>query len=104
MAFVNAMREVDMSDAPPRSPIYLDEYNNAVQNVYVRQITLDEDGNLYNKALYTVKEVSQFGPYDPAVYMSFPEDVGNYPVNKRNEMPEELLQVDEDYEFIPFVD
>jgi branched-chain amino acid transport system substrate-binding protein len=101
LAFVEAMREVDMSDAP-RSPLYLDDYNAVVQNVYIRQVALDENGELYNKVLYTVEEVSQFGPYDPELYMSYPEDVGNYPPQTRAQMPAEMLQVEQDYVFIPF--
>jgi len=101
MAFVEAMRQVDMSDAP-RSPLYLDDYNAAVQNVYIRQVSLDENGELYNKGIYRVEEVSQFGPYNPEIYMSYPEDVGNYPPDTRAQMPADLLQVEKDYEFIPF--
>src|SRR5690606_28430212 len=100
-ALVAAMREVDLSDTP-RGPVSLDDYNAAVQNVYIREVARDANGQLYNKGLVTVKAVSQFGPYDPDVYMSFPEDSGSNPPDHRSQMPEQLLNVDTEYEFLPF--
>src|SRR5690606_37281055 len=100
-ALVKAMRAVDMSDEP-RGPVSLDDYNAAVQNVYVREVAQKDDGTLYNKGVVTVKNVSQFGPYDPKGYMSHPADDGTNPPDLRNDMPEALLTVEKDYEFIPF--
>ena len=101
LAFAQAMGEVDMSDAP-RGPIYLDEYNAVVQNVYIREVAMNENGELSNKGLVTVKEVNQFVPYDPAFYMEQPMDVGNYPPDHRGDIPEVMLKVEKDYEFLPF--
>lgn len=100
-ALVEAMRNVDLSDAP-RGAIHLDEYNAAVQNVYIREVALDENGVLYNKGVAKVEGVSQFGPYDAELYMSAPEDAGNYPPGRNTDMPAEFLEVDEDHVFLPF--
>ncbi len=64
-ALVDAMLKVDMTD-DPRGPVTLDPtYHSAIGNVYIREVTQAEDGTLYNKGIWTVKNVSQFGPYDP---------------------------------------
>lgn len=100
-ALVAAMRSVDMSDEP-RGPVKLDDYNAAIENVYIRQVALGSDGVMYNKGLFTAKNVSQFGPYDPKVYMKQPADGRTNPPDLRVEMPPEMLQVARDYEFVPF--
>lgn len=100
-ALVKAMRAVDMSDEP-RGPVSLDDYNAAVQNVYIREVAQKDDGTLYNKGVVTVKNVSQFGPYDPKAYMGHPADDSKNPADLRKDMPEALLKVEKDYEFIPF--
>lgn len=98
---VKAMHAVDMSDAP-RGPLSLDQYNAVVENVYIREVTIGKDGKLFNKGLFTVKNVSQFGPYDPKVYMKQPADSGSNPPDKRSEFPVEMLRVSKDYQFLPF--
>ena len=100
-ALVKAMRAVDLSDEP-RGPVKLDDYNAAVENVYVRQVTLGLDGAMYNKGLFTAKDVSQFGPYNSKVYMQQPADGRTSPSELRPAMPEQMLQVGKDYEFVPF--
>lgn len=100
-ALVAAMRSVDMSDEP-RGPVKLDDYNAAIENVYIREVALGSDGVMYNKGLFTAKNVSQFGPYDPKVYMKQPADGRTSPPDLRAEMPSEMLQVARDYEFVPF--
>lgn len=100
-ALVKAMRAVDMSDEP-RGPVKLDEFNAAVENVYIRQVTLGKDGAMFNKGLVTAHDVSQFGPYDRAVYMKQPADGRTSPPELRSAMPAEMLQVAKDYEFVPF--
>ncbi len=98
---IEAMKKVDLTD-DPRGPVYIDEFNAAVQNVYIRQVQVDDQGRLYNQGLYTVEKVSQFGPYDPDIYLAQPPDTGDYPPDKRSDMPAEMLTVDKDYEFIPW--
>lgn len=100
-ALVKAMHGVDMSDAP-RGPIRLDQYNAAVENVYIREVAWGQDGKLYNKGLFTVKGVSQFGPYDPQIYLKQPPDTGKYPPEKRSALPSEMLKVKKEYQFVPF--
>lgn len=99
-ALVEAMRAVDLSDTP-RGPVYLDEYNAAVQNVYIREVAIDENGQLYNKGIVMVREVSQFGPYDSERYMAEPPDSAGNPPDVRSAMPAHLLTVEKDYQFIP---
>jgi len=67
-ALVNAMLKVDMTD-DPRGPVTLDpKWHSAIENVYIREVTKDANGKLYNKGIWTVSNVSQFGPYDPDLY------------------------------------
>ena len=100
-AFVEAMTNVDLSDEP-RGPVSLDAYNAAIQNVYIREVAIAEDGTLYNKGLFTAEAVSQFGPYDEDVYLSQPADGRDEPTGLRSEMPAEMLTVEQDYVFVPF--
>jgi branched-chain amino acid transport system substrate-binding protein len=100
-AIITAMQSVDMSDAP-RGPIKLGQYNAVIENVYIREIAVAKDGSLYNKGLLTVKNVSQFGPYDPQLYLKQPADTHSYPPDKASDLPAEMKQVSRDYEFLPF--
>lgn len=100
-ALVDAMIKVDLTD-DPRGPVRLDPtYHAAIGNVYIREVAKDANGKLYNKGLLTVKEVSQFGPYDPKLYMAQPQDSNQYPTGKCSELPAEMLQ-GAPYEFLPF--
>jgi len=100
-ALVEAMINVDLSD-DPRGPVVIDPtYHAAIGNVYIREVALDENGELYNKGLYTVKNVSQFGPYDPALYLAQPIDDNQYPTGNCADLPAEMLE-GEPYEFVPF--
>lgn len=75
--FIKALRATKMPDAP-RGPFYLDEYGNPVQNVYIRRVQRSGD-RLVNVVIMTLKEVSQFGPFDPDSYMAQPPDTRDYP-------------------------
>ena len=100
-ALVDAMLNVDMTK-DPRGPVTLDkQYHAATENVYIREVAKDENGVLYNKGVLTVKNVSQFGPYDPKVYMAQPIDGNTYPSGVCSELPAEMLQGG-GYEFLPF--
>jgi hypothetical protein len=90
-----------MSDEP-RGPVTLDEYNAAIENVYIREVALGSDGAMYNKGLFTAKNVSQFGPYDSKAYIKQPADGRASPPDLRSDMPHEMLEVAKDYEFAPF--
>lgn len=100
-ALLQAMRAVDLSDEP-RGPVTLDDYNAAIDNVYIRQVALGSNGSMYNKGLFTTKAVSQFGPYDPKLYMSQPADGRTSPPDVRSAMPARMTSVAKDYTFLPF--
>ena len=100
-ALVDAMLSVDLTD-DPRGPVTLDPtYHSATENVYIREIAKDENGVLYNKGLFTVTNVSQFGPYDPTMYMAQPIDGNTYPTGACSDLPADML-TGAPYEFIPF--
>ena len=64
-ALVDAMLKVDQSN-DPRGPVTMDPtWHAAIENVYIREVAVDENGVLFNKGIFTVKNVTQFGPYDP---------------------------------------
>jgi branched-chain amino acid transport system substrate-binding protein len=101
-AFVDAMVKVNMLD-DPRGPITIDPtYRAATANVYIRVVDKKADGTLYNKGLVTVKNVSQFGPYDPATYLAQPKDDNTYPPDECSKMPAVMMQDPTPYQFIPF--
>ena len=100
-ALVDAMLNVDLTD-DPRGPVTMDpKYHSAIENVYIREVAKDASGALYNKGLFTVKNVSQFGPYDPALYLAQPIDDNTYPSGDCSQLPAAMLQGPA-YEFIPF--
>jgi branched-chain amino acid transport system substrate-binding protein len=100
-ALVDAMLAVDLSD-DPRGPVSLDpQWHAAIENVYIREVAQDAAGNLFNKGLLTVTDVSQFGPYDPELYMAQPTDGNQNPSGKCSDLPAEMLQGAE-YEYLPF--
>jgi branched-chain amino acid transport system substrate-binding protein len=98
-ALIEALRATDYPDAP-RGGFYLDEYANPVHNIYIREVR-EVDGQLMNFGIVRVPEVSQFGPYDPDLYMAQPIDARDYPPDACADFPPEMLDVDEVYEFIP---
>jgi hypothetical protein len=73
-----------------------------VENVYIREVTADDTGALYNKGLLTVKNVSQFGPYDPALYMAQPIDDNTYPPDLCADFPADMLSTPNIYDYLPF--
>ncbi|MBV9671686.1 MAG: ABC transporter substrate-binding protein [Verrucomicrobia bacterium] len=101
-ALVTAMTHVDMSD-DPRGPVSLDpQFHSAIENVYIREVAKDDKGQLYNKGLWTVKNVGQFGPYDPQLYLKQPSDSGSYPPDQRSALPPDMLQAGSEYQYVPF--
>lgn len=101
-ALVDAMLKVDMSD-DPRGPVKLDPtWHAAIGNVYIREVAKDDAGKLYNKGIWTVKDVSQFGPYDPELYMKQTGDGNTYPPDLCSEFPPEMLKAENTYEFVEF--
>ncbi len=45
--------------------VSFDEYNNTVGPVYIREVELREDGNLYNTPIATYEDVDQWFGQDP---------------------------------------
>lgn len=100
-ALVDAMLKVDMSN-DPRGPLSMDpDWHAVIENVYLREVALDDKGELYNKGILTVKDVSQFGPYDSELYMAQTPDGNAYPTGKCSELPPEMLEGG-GYEYLPF--
>lgn len=99
---VDAMLKVDLTDTP-RGSVALDPtYHAAIENVYIREVTADASGALYNKGILTVKNVSQFGPYDPALYLAQPIDDNTYPTGLCSDFPAEMLNAANIYDYLPF--
>jgi branched-chain amino acid transport system substrate-binding protein len=91
-ALVQAMLDVDMTN-DPRGPVTMDQdWHAAIENVYIREVALDENGDLYNKGILTIENVSQFGPYDSELYMAQPTDGNSYPSGVCAELPSEMLE------------
>lgn len=100
-ALVDAMLKVDLTD-DPRGSVTLDpKYHAATEPVYIREVALDKDGNLYNKGILTVNSVSQFGPYDPTLYLAQPIDGNTYPSGSCSALPAKMLE-GAPYDYLPF--
>lgn len=97
-ALVAAMKEVDQSDAP-RGPLTLGEFNDVIENVYIREVQVGDDGKAFNKVLFVVPNVTQFGPYDKTLYMAQPPDSNTYPPEACSEFPKEMLEAQNIYDF-----
>lgn len=70
-AFLEAVRKVEFSDTP-MGPLKLDEYDNPIQNIYIRRVELRDDGRLWNVVIKTIPAVSQFYKYDPEEFLKQP--------------------------------
>jgi branched-chain amino acid transport system substrate-binding protein len=66
-----ALRKVRIEDAP-RGTIRLDEYGNPIQNVYIRKVERNRDGELQNTVIVTIPAVSQFWKYKPEDFLKAP--------------------------------
>ncbi len=84
-AIIEAIVSQKVTDSP-RGTFFFDEFHNATQNVYVKEVILDANGNLQNKIVKTFENVSQFGPYDAykEQYMSMPPDARDYPYTTKD--------------------
>ena len=101
-ALVDAMLKVDMTD-DPRGPVTLDpKWHSAIENVYIREVTKGDDGKLFNKGIWTISNVSQFGPYAPDLYLKQPKDGNKYPPDKCSDFPPEMLKADTEYKYVEF--
>lgn len=84
-ALSKAILAVKVNDSP-RGHFYFDEYGQAVQDIYIKQVK-KVDGKLANVVVKTYKDVTQFGPYESIKdkYMSMPADGRDYPSGNRAE-------------------
>lgn len=69
--FLAALRKVEIADAP-RGPVRLDPFGNPIQNVYIRKIERNREGELQNTVIVTVPAVSQFWKYHPEEFLKQP--------------------------------
>jgi branched-chain amino acid transport system substrate-binding protein len=66
-----ALRRVEIADAP-RGPIKLDANGNPIQNVYIRKIERNREGELQNTVILTIPAVSPFWKYGPEEFLKQP--------------------------------
>jgi len=99
---IDAMIATDMTN-DPRGSVKLDpKFHAAIQNVYIREVAKDDGGKLFNKGIWTVREVSQFGPYDPTAYMAQKPDSNAFPGDTCASMSPAMLKGASEYKFEPF--
>ena len=78
--FAKAIRTVSLPDTP-RGPISIDDYGNAVIEVYVRWAE-KQGGKMVNKTVKTYHKVSQFWTMDPKAFLRQPVFSRDYPPMK----------------------
>jgi len=79
-AFVKAIRSVTLADTP-RGPLKIDDYGNAIIDVYVRRAE-KVNGKMANKTIKTYSNVSQFWTMDPKQFLAQPVFSRDYPPMK----------------------
>ncbi len=70
-AFLEAVRSVRLDDSP-MGPMELDEYDNPIENVYIREVVKRDDGRLWTRPIEVFENVSQFWTYDPEEFLNQP--------------------------------
>jgi branched-chain amino acid transport system substrate-binding protein len=70
-AFLAAIRAVEFADTP-MGPLKLDEYDNPIQNIYIREVVMRDDGRVWNVVKEVIPGVSQFWTYDPEEFLKQP--------------------------------
>src|SRR5438309_3198445 len=70
-ALLAALRKVEIPDAP-RGPVKLDPAGNPIQNVYIRRVERNREGELQNTVIVTIPAVSQFWKYPPEEFLRQP--------------------------------
>lgn len=70
-AFLDVIRDT-APESTPMGPMSMDEFDNPVFNVYIRQVEEREDGRLWNVPIETIENVSQFWEWAPDEYLSDP--------------------------------
>ncbi len=80
-ALLAALRKVEIPDAP-RGPVKLDANGNPIQNVYIRKIERNKDGELQNTVIVTIPAVSQFWKYGHDEFVKQPVYSRDFPACK----------------------
>ncbi len=70
-ALLKAVRAVEFQDTP-MGALKLDEYDNPIENVYIRKVAKRDDGRMWNVVTKTYDNVSQFWNYDPKEFLAHP--------------------------------
>lgn len=80
---IEAVKAVKLEDAP-RGPLTLDDYNNPVETVYIRNTVEKADGSgLENQVIDTIPNVSQFWTYGPEGFLKQPVYSREFPPLKQ---------------------
>jgi branched-chain amino acid transport system substrate-binding protein len=80
-ALLAALRKVELADTP-RGPVKLDAHGNPIQNVYIRKVERNKDGELQNTVIVTIPAVSQFWKYGPDEFLKQPVYSREFPACK----------------------
>jgi len=70
-AFLETLKGIELSDSC-FGPMALDEHGGTVMNVYLREVTKDDQGHLINRPVEEFPNVSQFFWYDPESFLEQP--------------------------------
>jgi branched-chain amino acid transport system substrate-binding protein len=73
-----ALRRVELADTP-RGPVKLDASGNPIQNIYIRKVERNRDGELQNTVILTIPAVSQFWKYGPEDFLRQPVYARDFP-------------------------
>jgi len=92
-ALIDAILALEITDSP-RGSFYFDEYHNAVQNVYIKETQMGEDGKMVSNIIKTIENVNQFGPYSEMseAYMAMPRNARDYPLTERDAFMKDIAQ------------
>ena len=71
-------KKVELKDFP-RGPVVIDKWGNPIQNVYIRKVERNKDGELQNTVIVTVPAVSQFWKYRPEEFLKQPVYSRDFP-------------------------
>jgi branched-chain amino acid transport system substrate-binding protein len=80
-ALLAALRKVEIADAV-RGPVKFDAAGNPIQNVYIRKVERNKDGELQNTVIVTIPNVSQFWKYGPDEFLKQPVYSRDFPACK----------------------
>ena len=70
-AFLETLKGIQL-DNSPFGPMQLDEYGGTIATMYLREVTKDDEGRLYNEVVDEYPEISQFWNYDPEAFLEQP--------------------------------